>query len=139
MIVAQDPRTVVRRVIDEVWNARNAAAADELIADNVVWHHSTLGERRGRAAFFDTVQEMRSAFPDTKIAVDALAADGDKVLMRWVATGTHQGPYRGATPSGESVTWSGMVLDRIADGRIVERWTYADARPPGSPHDLATR
>ena len=137
--MAQDPQTVVRRVIDEVWNARNAAAAEELIADDVVWHHSTLGERRGGAAFFETVQEMRAAFPDTQVSVDALAVDGDKVLMHWVATGTHHGPYRGATPSGESATWSGMVLDRVVDGRIVERWTYADARSPGSPHDIATR
>src|SRR5262245_50996965 len=110
MIVAQDPQTVVRRVIDEVWNRRDAAAAEELIAEDVVWHHTTLGERRGRAAFLETVHEMRSAFPDTKVSVEALATDGDKVLVHWVATGTHRGPYRGATASGEPVTWSGMVL-----------------------------
>jgi steroid delta-isomerase-like uncharacterized protein len=138
-MVAQDPQTVVRRVIDEVWNRRDAAAAEELIAEDVVWHHSTLGERRGRAAFLETVHELRSAFPDTKVSVEALATDGDKVLVHFVATGTHQGHYRGATPSGEPVTWSGMVLDRIVDGRIAERWTYADHRPPGSPHEIATR
>src|SRR5262245_500408 len=99
MIVAQDRQTVLRRVIEEVWNALDAAAAEELIAEDVVWHHTTLGERRGRAAFLETVHEMRSAFPDTKVSVEALATDGDKVMVHFVATGTHQGHYRGAAPS----------------------------------------
>lgn len=137
--MAQDPKTVVQRVIDEVWNRRDGTAAGELIAEGVVWHHSTLGERRGRAAFLETVNELRSAFPDTRIAVEAMATDGDKVMCHWVATGTHQGPYRGVTPTGQSVTWSGVVVDRVVNGQIVERWTFADHRPAGSPHEIATR
>lgn len=137
--MAQDPKTVVQRVIDDVWNRRDAAAAQELIADDVVWHHTTLGERRGREAFLEVVNEMRSAFPDTKVSVEAMAADGDKVMVHWVATGTHHHPFRGEAPSGQSVTWTGMVVDRVVDGRIVERWTFADHRPAGSPHEIATR
>ncbi len=137
--MAQDPKTVVQRVIDEVWNRRDAAAAEELIAEGVVWHHTTLGERRGRAAFLEAVHEMRSAFPDTKVSVEAIAADGDRVMVHWVATGTHQAPYRGAAASGQAVTWTGTVVDRVVDGQIVERWTFVDHRPPGSPHEIATR
>jgi steroid delta-isomerase-like uncharacterized protein len=137
--VAQDPKQVVRRAIEEVWNRRDAAAAEELIAEGVVWHHNTLGERQGRAAFLETVNELRSAFPDTKITVEALAADGDRVMCHWVASGSHQGSYRGVAASGQSVTWSGVVVDRVVDGQIVERWTYADNRPAGSPHEIATR
>lgn len=137
--MAEDPKTVVRRVIDEVWNRRNAAAAEELIADDVVWHHNTLGERKGRAAFLEVVNELRSAFPDTNIAVQALASDGDRVMCHFVATGTHQGAYRGVGPSGKAASWSGTVVDRVVDGRIVERWTFADHSAPGSPHDIAMR
>jgi steroid delta-isomerase-like uncharacterized protein len=137
--VAQDPKAVVQRVIDEVWNGRDAAAAEDLIAADVVWHHTTLGERRGREAFLEVVNELRSAFPDTKISVEALATDGDKVMCHWVASGTHQGSYRGVAPSGQSATWTGTIVDRVVDGRIVERWTFVDHRPPGSPHEIAMR
>jgi steroid delta-isomerase-like uncharacterized protein len=137
--VARDPKQVVQRVIDEVWNQRNAAAAEELIAEDVVWHHTTLGERRGRAAFLEVVNELRSAYPDTKVSVEAIASDGDRVMVHWVATGTHHGYYRGVAPSRQSVTWTGMIVDRVVDGRIVERWTFADHRPPGSPHEIAMR
>ncbi len=68
--MAQDPKVVVQRVIDEVWNRRDAAAAEELIAADVVWHHATLGDRRGREAFLEVVNELRSAFPDTKVSVE---------------------------------------------------------------------
>jgi steroid delta-isomerase-like uncharacterized protein len=137
--MAEDPKAVVQRLIDEVWNERNPAAVEALIAEDFIWHHTTLGELRGRASMLDVVEEMRAAFPDMRVTLDALAADGDKVMFYWVVTGTHTVPYRGAPPTGKQVTWTGMVLDRVVDGRIVERWTFADHRTAGSPHQLAMR
>jgi steroid delta-isomerase-like uncharacterized protein len=134
--MAQDPKTVVQRVIAEVWNAGSTPAAEELIAEDLVWHHTTLGELRGRQAMVEAVREMRAAFPDMQIVPEAMAVDGDRVMFFWVATGTHQGPYRGAAPSGQRVTWRGMVLDRVADGKVVERWAFADPRTPHSPHAI---
>src|SRR5262249_57569332 len=129
----------VQGVRGGVWNRRDPAAAAALIADDVVWHHTTLGDRRGRAAFLEAVHELRSAFPDTKISVQAIAVDGDRVMVQWEATGSHQAPFRGAAASGQPVTWSGTVVDRVVDGKIVEGWTFVDHRPPGSPHEIATR
>jgi predicted ester cyclase len=81
----------------------------------------------------------RAAFPDMQVVPDALAADGELVMYFWVATGTHRAPYRGAPPSGQQVTWTGMVRDRVVDGQLVERWAFPDPRTPGSPHEIATR
>ncbi len=59
--MATDPKTVVRRFDDELWNNRNPAAADTILAEQVVWHHPTFGEIRGREAMLDVIREIHTA------------------------------------------------------------------------------
>ena len=63
---------------------------------------------------------MRSAFPDMHWAVEEQLADGERVLTRFVWTGTHRGEYLGVPPTGRGVSVWGMVIDRLVDGRIKE-------------------
>jgi steroid delta-isomerase-like uncharacterized protein len=69
---------------------------------------------------------MRTAFPDLERTVEDLVAQGDKVVARWTATGTHTGDFMGIPPSGQVATSSGITIFRIADGRIVEEWSESD-------------
>ena len=52
--------------------------------------------------------------------------DGDKVVARWTCCGTHQGVFRGQAPTGKRVTFTGMTISRLAQGKIVEQWTEED-------------
>ncbi len=69
---------------------------------------------------------MMTAFPDIERTVEDLVAEGDKVVARWTAVGTHTGPFQGMPPSGSRATSSGITVFRIADGRIVEEWSESD-------------
>jgi predicted ester cyclase len=70
---------------------------------------------------------FRTAFPDLTYTVEAQVAEGELVLSHFSASGTQTGPFLGAPPSGKIVSYTGMDLNRIVRGRIVESWVNYDA------------
>ena len=74
----------------------------------------------GREGFRGQWRRWITAFPDLHFEVVDLVAEGDKVLTRWVLTGTQRGDFLGIPASGRSVRVDGMSLDRIEDGMVVE-------------------
>ena len=69
----------------------------------------------------------RSAVPDATIESLDEIAEGDKVVVRWTVHGTHQGVFLGIPPTGQQLTWTGMTIYRIADGKVVEERGEEDA------------
>lgn len=67
-----------------------------------------------------------SVFPDLHVTTEDLIAEGDKVVHRWTARGTHKGELFGLAPTGREVRAAGVSIFRIADGRIVEHIAFAD-------------
>ena len=126
--MSEENKAVVRRFIEEVWNSGNLDVIDELIAENHVDHDPAQaggpGGRQGVRAF---VEMYRSAYPDTRIELGELIAEGDFVAGPWTATGTHQGELMGIAPTGRSIKITGMGMDRVRDGRIVESWGNYDS------------
>src|SRR3712207_2326253 len=72
------------------------------------------------------VAEIRQAFPDYRGTSEIQIAEGDMVANRWVAHGTHRGEFMGIAPTGREVTFRGIAIDRMADGKIVELWLEWD-------------
>ena len=66
------------------------------------------------------------ASPDIHITIEDQVAEGDRVASRWTFRGTHTGDLMGLAPTNKQVTATGMVMDRVADGRIVEHWLEFD-------------
>jgi hypothetical protein len=71
-------------------------------------------------------QGLLTAFPDSHTTIDDLVAEGDRVVMRGTATGTHKGSFMGAPPTGKSFKVTTMSVFRIANGKIVEHWGVVD-------------
>ncbi len=70
-------------------------------------------------------QAIFTAFPDFKFTVEDLLAEGDKVTVRYYATGTHQGSFMGIAPTGKKIVLKGISIYKIANGKLVESWgTY---------------
>jgi len=69
---------------------------------------------------------MRGAFPDFHLTIEDQIAEGNKVITRVTFRGTHQGDYRGIAPTGKQIKYSGIAIDRIVDGKVVEMWHVAD-------------
>lgn len=121
--------SIVRRWVDEFVNQKNHATLDALVADNFVCHvggvASTASE--GRQAWVRRSTVLRTAFPDFHITIEDLLVDGDKVVMRYRAQGTHHGPLGAAAPTNKTVMYTGIMILRVSDGKISEEWTEYDS------------
>ncbi len=119
---AEEHKAIVRRVIEEGWNQGNLAVFDEANAPEYVDHAAIPGQGPGAEGYKQAVQMTRAAFPDLHLTIDDMIAEGDQVVTRWTARGTHQGALLGIPPTGKPVTITGIDILRIANGKVVERW-----------------
>jgi predicted ester cyclase len=99
---------------------------DELFAPDVRIRTPLPVDATGARAMKEVFGRLCRGFPDLRVTVEDLIAEGDRVASRNVVTGTHQGEYMGLEPTGRSVTWSEMFVLRFADGRVAETWAVVD-------------
>lgn len=117
-------KAVERRLLDEVYSQGNIAVIDELVAGDFIGHGTAAdGGDLGRDDYRQFVVELRSAFPDLQMMVEDQIAEGDKVVTRFRACGTHAGTFQGISPTWKRGEMSGTVIDRVADGKIIECWS----------------
>jgi steroid delta-isomerase-like uncharacterized protein len=115
-------KEIVRRFSDELWGQGNLAAGDQLLAVDLIEHNPLPGQASGREGHKQVVALFRSAFPDLHVVTEDLVEEGDRVVLRWKAEGTHRGDLMGLAPTGKRVTLTGIEILRINGGQIVERW-----------------
>jgi steroid delta-isomerase-like uncharacterized protein len=113
--------SLARRWFEEVWNQQRAETVRELLAPQAVCH-SDLGKMVGAEPFVAYHQQLLTALPDLKVVVEATIAQGDDVVVRWRATGTHTGVFEGKKGTGEPIQFGGMTWVRFQGGRVVEGW-----------------
>ena len=125
----QDPKELVRRYFEAIWDRGDLDAIDQLFSPDFVRHAPALegGDVRGPEGLKQLVRMYRGSFPDLRVPIDEQVAEGDVVVTRWTAHGTHQGELMGAAPTGRRVTVPGILIDRVAGGRITEEWASYDA------------
>jgi steroid delta-isomerase-like uncharacterized protein len=113
---------LARRWFEEVWNQRRVETIDDLVLPESECHTGS-GMLRGPHAFRTRVYEpFVAAFPDLAVQVVGTVEEGDQVVVRWTATGTHTGPGLGFPASGRSIFIRGMTWIRFAHGRMAEGW-----------------
>lgn len=127
-----DPATnkaIAMRYAEECWNQGKVDVLDEIFSPDIIFHNPAAQYLyvQGLDDQKKAINDYRTAFPDFHVTTDALVAEGDKVVGRWTATGTHEGELMGIPPSGKKITWSGSTIYRFADGKIVEDWWAYDA------------
>ncbi len=120
---ADDNKTGLRRFYEEVLNGRNLEVVDQLVAPDVVDH--TLGSR-GLEGYKRSISTVHQAFPDMRVEVHDMIADGDHVAARVTYSGTHQGEFLGVPATGRRVEVSGVDFVRMRDGRQAEHWGGPD-------------
>ena len=123
--MSEQNKAFVHRLIEEVIGRGNFALVDELVAADYVGHSSSpeINTREGHKQF---LVALRRAFPDLQIKIEDQIAEGDKVVTRWTARGTHQGEFESIPPTGKRVVMTGIDIDRITNGKLVECWTKSD-------------
>lgn len=123
--MSQQNLELARRAIDEVWNRGNYAALPSLASEDVVIHAAS-NDIRGHEGIRQFYEAFRRAFPDLHFAIEDQLADGDRVVTRWSARGTHTGSFHGLPATGRKVKLAGIDIDRFVDGKVVECWPMAD-------------
>ena len=123
----EENKVLSRRIFDEAASQGKFAVIDEAIAPTFVYRTSALPESHGPAGFKEFFTEHRRTFPDIHYTLEEVVAEGEKVVVRWTATGTHQGDLMGIPPTGKPVKAPGITIFRFANGQIVDGFAVWDA------------
>jgi predicted ester cyclase len=125
----EENKALLRRLVEEVFSAQgDLDVADEIYAPNYVGHNPLDPEDvRGPEGAKEQARMYRSAFPDVRLSIEEQVAEGDKVVTRWIGSGTHQGEMMGIAPTGNQIRIDGITISRIQDGKVVEDWELFNA------------
>jgi steroid delta-isomerase-like uncharacterized protein len=124
---SEENKALVRRLWEEVFNKRNLAVADELLAPGAVNHEASAGPpQSGPVDLKQVVGTLTSAFPDHHTVLEDMIAEGDKVMVRTTFSGTHQGSFMGIPPTGKRFSQQQIHVVRIVDGKATEHWAVRD-------------
>jgi steroid delta-isomerase-like uncharacterized protein len=115
-----DNKALVRTFVEDVINQGRLERADDLVASDFVEQDPLPGQRQGREGLKEIIAVIRSAFPDIHWVMHEMVAEGEMVFSRFTWSGTHRGTFLGIPATGRRVSVSGMVLDRVVDGRMAE-------------------
>ena len=123
---AEENKAIVRRFVEEVQNRGDLAALDELCAPDFVNHSAPPGVPPTRDGLEQLTALFRRAFPDGRMGIEEMLAEGDRVATRKTFRGTHQGDLMGLPPTGRRVEIGLIDIVRVVDGRVVEHWNAVD-------------
>ena len=119
-------KLLAQRVWEEVWHQGQLSRIDDLFTTDFVRHDPGGRELQGTEQNRQFIGSLRAAFPDVHYTVEDQIAEGDKVVVRYRFRGTHLAAFQGMPPTGKQVTYTGILIYRIGDGKIAEQWTEFD-------------
>ena len=121
-------KAIVRRSFEEVWNKRNLNIIDEIYAADYIGHVVASPEIiRGAQGLKRFAAIFQFTFPDIYFTIEDQIAEGSKVASRWIVHGTQRDELISIGFKGELVTLTGISIQRITSGKIVESWDHWDA------------
>ena len=118
----EENKALIRRLFEEAINHKDLRVMEGMVSDDYISHNDSLGPASDME---DTKKFLAAgfvAFPDTRVTIEDIIAEGDKVVVRNIWRGTFKNPWMGIAPTGKEVTFTGIVIWRITDGKIKERW-----------------
>ncbi|MEI2782917.1 MAG: ester cyclase [Candidatus Competibacter sp.] len=121
-------KAIVRRFYEEVMNRGNASLLDEIVAPDFTDHGEALfGSPQGRDALKRSIIETPTIFANLNVQLHDVIADGELVGVRGTMRCFQQEEFLGISPSGNELTWNGLALFRVMNGKITERWFNSDS------------
>jgi steroid delta-isomerase-like uncharacterized protein len=123
--VEERNKAIAMRVFEEIFNQGRFEVANEIYSPDFQNHgaHRTIDLKTDQ----DAVHAEKQAFPDLRIQVDRLIAEGDWVTALWTFRGTHTaGGYGGLPATGTPIEMRGITIWRIVDGKIRDEWSNFD-------------
>ena len=125
--MSPDLKAISRQVFEEVWNEKKIEAVNKLMAEHYIHHDPQSIVPSGIDGYKKFVNYYLNAFPDLRFAIEDELSDGDMVVTRWTATGTHHGDLNDLPSTGKSFSVTGITMARVVAGKVVESWNNWDA------------
>ena len=122
----EENKNLVRRYQD-IYNSNNLDDLLEVVSEDLLTPKIMAGVPHGIEGAKAAHQIMLAGFPDYQTVIDDLIADGDKVAVRITMSGTHTGSFMGIPPTNKFISFTGIYIARIANGKIVEHWGEEDS------------
>jgi steroid delta-isomerase-like uncharacterized protein len=127
----EENEALIRRYIEEAYNARNPDAFADLLADDYVLHNAAAPQQDQQPGYSDDIARLQTwltTFPDLHIAIEKLISAEDTVVGSNVWTGTQEGPFPqwGAPATGRPMSRESIIIWRVECGLIAESWIVQD-------------
>lgn len=114
----------------QLWNGGNVDLVDTLYAEGCVRHNADMGDSEGPEGVKEFVKWVYTAYPDFKVSFDKRFELKDRIVAHWSATGTNDGPLNeNMPPTGKKVSFTGLAMSVIENGKITEEWAYYNQLP----------
>ena len=124
---AEENKAIVRRLFDEVWNTGNVDKVEELYSPDFVADYRPYAPlRTGLEGIKEMVRRAWTTFPDYHEELEELIAEGEKVVARFLITGTQQGQWGPIPPTGKKLRFEEIVILRLVNGKVVEQRGLVD-------------
>jgi predicted ester cyclase len=114
-----DNKTIIRRFVDEIENTGDITNIHEFISEDYAEIHNGEIHQIGVQGAIDHVLGVRRVFPDIKMTIEDQISEGEWVATTYSVTGTFTEEWFGMKPTGESITFTGVNVDRVRDGKII--------------------
>lgn len=121
----EENKALTRRFV-EAADRSDFEEATKCLSPDIIVHIGGMPGALDLDTFFRFGQAWHSAFPDEETNFEDQIAEGDKVVSRMTSQATHTGEFQGIPPTGKKITVTGIWIDRVVDGKIVERWGQVD-------------
>ena len=127
-----DPKQLINRFVEELWNKRRLDVADAIFAKNCVTHQLQSGVPadavpRGPQAIKEHVTGWIASFPDLRFTIEQMLSEDDRVVMQLLMEGTHQGAWLGIPASGKKMQIRMFTVHRVVQGKIAEDWVLVES------------
>lgn len=125
--MAEQDKARIHEFIERVFNQHDVDAAGEYLSADLVDHNPWPGFPGTLQGFKDGTKAFLAAFPDTRIDIDEILSDGDKLIIRNRLSGTNSGAFMGMPATGKRAEVEGIDIVRMVDGKQAEHWGVFDA------------
>jgi steroid delta-isomerase-like uncharacterized protein len=119
-------KNIVRRY-QEIYNANQLDRLTDVLSEDLLTPNIMPGIPPGLEGAKIAHRIMLAGFPDYQTIIEDMIAEDDKVAARIKMTGTHTGEFIGIPPTGKRISFTGMYMVRIANGKIIEHWGEEDS------------
>jgi steroid delta-isomerase-like uncharacterized protein len=126
--MSSENKAIVSRLYIEIWNERKLELVDQLFAASHALNIPNVsGAAIGPEAYKRQVTRFVTGFPDLRFSIEDVVAENEKLVVAWTISGTHKGEFMGISATNKKVSFDGITINHIVNGKILDSNVVYDA------------